>query len=139
LIPGKENIVVDALSRNNDRTDNKLNSILYQFGPHQMPNHFRILPLPNKIVSWLILLLLKLPVKEQYREAHMRTKLGRGKGGTNIVNQLDSQMSTLTTSCVTNELSSWEHLPWLCTKDDFWEIMVPCLKAQSEVPSCMWF
>jgi hypothetical protein len=67
--PGKENIVVDALSCDNDRTDSKLTSILYCFAPHQMPNLFRIVPLPNKIVSWLILLLSKLPIKEQYREA----------------------------------------------------------------------
>jgi hypothetical protein len=87
---GKENIVADALSHDDDRTDDKLTSILYCFAPHQMPNHFRIVPLPNKIVLWLILLLSKLPVKEQYREAHTRTKLGCGKGGTNIVNQLDS-------------------------------------------------
>ncbi len=83
---GKENIVEDALSWDDDRTEDKLTSILYCFAPHQMPNLFRTIPLPNKIVLWLISLLLKLPVKEQYREAHTRTKLGRGKGGTNIVN-----------------------------------------------------
>jgi hypothetical protein len=104
--PGKENIVADALSCDNDRTDNKLTSILFCFAPHQMPNHFRIVPLPNTIVLWLILLLSKLLAKEQYREAHMRTKLRCGEGGTNIVNQLDSPMSTLTTSCITNKLSS---------------------------------
>ncbi len=136
---GKENIIADALSCNKDRTDNKLTSILYCFAPHQMPNLFRIVPLPNKIVLWLILLLSKLPIKEQYREAHTRTKLGRGDGETNIVNRLDSLMSTLTTSCITNKLSSWEHFPWLCAKDNFWEIMAPWLKAQSEVPSHMWF
>jgi hypothetical protein len=103
--PGKENIIADALSHDNNRTDNKLISILYRFAPYQMPNHFSFVPVPNDIVLGLILLLLKMPAMEQYREAHMRTKLGRGKGGTNIVNQLNSRMSTLTTSCTTNELS----------------------------------
>jgi hypothetical protein len=86
---GKENIIADALSRDEDRTDNELTSILYCFVPHQMPNLFRIVPLPKEIVSWLISLLSKLPVKEQYREAHTRTKLRCGEGRTNIVNQLD--------------------------------------------------
>jgi hypothetical protein len=79
--PGKENIVADALSHGNDRTNGKLTSILYSFASHEMPNLFRIVPLHNKIISWLILLLTKLPVKEQYREAHTVTKHGRGKGG----------------------------------------------------------
>jgi hypothetical protein len=104
-----------------------------------MPNLFRIVPLPNEIVSWLISLLPKLPVKEQYREAHKRTKLGRGEGGTNIVNQLNSRMSKSTTPRITNKYSSWEHFPWLCAKDNFWEIMAPWLTAQSEVPTRMWF
>jgi hypothetical protein len=86
--PGKENIITDALSCNNNRTDDKLTSILNCFAPHQKPNLFRIVPLPNKIVLWLILLLSKLLVKEQYRKAHTRTKLKQGKGGTNNVNQL---------------------------------------------------
>jgi hypothetical protein len=62
--PSKKNIVADALSRDDKRTDNKLTSILCLFAPHQVPNHFRIVPLPNEIVSWLILMLSKLPVKE---------------------------------------------------------------------------
>jgi hypothetical protein len=139
MVSRQGNITADALSHDNDRTDDKLTSILHCFAPHQMPNLFRIVPLPNEIVLWLILLLSKLPIKEQYREAHMITKLGRGEGGMNIVNQLDSWMYTSTNSCLTNESSSWELLPWLCVKNNFWEIMAPWLKAQSEVPSCMWF
>ena len=38
------------------------------------------------------------------------------------------------------ESSSWEPLPWLCGKQDFQEkLMIPWLKAQSEIPSHMWF
>ena len=87
--PGKENIVADALSRDDDRSNEELTSILYRFAPHQMPSHFEIVPLPNEIASWLTSLLSKLPVREQYREAHMRTKLGRGGDGSNIADQLD--------------------------------------------------
>ena len=44
---GKFNDVSDALSRDDDRTDDKLTSILRSFIPLQVPNHFEIVPLPN--------------------------------------------------------------------------------------------
>jgi hypothetical protein len=47
--PGKENIVADALSCDDNRTDNKLTSILYPFAPHQIPNLFRIYHCPTKL------------------------------------------------------------------------------------------
>ncbi len=77
--PGKENIVAEALSCNDDRTDNKLTSILYCFAPNQMPNLFRTVPLPNKIILWLILLLLKLPVRERTGRHTQEPSLGVAK------------------------------------------------------------
>jgi hypothetical protein len=73
---GTENIVADALSRDDDRTDDELTSILFRFAPEQMPTNFEIAPLPSEIASWLTSLLSTLPVREQYREVHTRTKLG---------------------------------------------------------------
>ena len=52
--PGKENDVSDALSRDDDRSDEELINILKTFVPSQVPEHFTIVPLPNKIASWLI-------------------------------------------------------------------------------------
>ena len=137
--PGKENIVADALSRDDDRSDDELTSILYCLAPHQMPNHFEIVPLPNEIVSWLTSLLSKLPVKEQYRETHTRSSLGRGVDGLNIAHQLDLPIPTLTDSTNISASSSWQPLPWLCAKDDSRVSMEHWLKAQSAVPSQMWF
>ena len=138
--PGKENDVADALSRDDDRDDEELTQILHSHVPSQMPRHFEIVPLPNEISSWLTSLLRKLPVKEQLQERHTRTKLGRGGDGSNGASQLDSTMtSTLTTSQDINESNSLEPLPWLCGKHDFQErLMIPWLKAQSEVPFHMW-
>ena len=54
--PGKDNIVADSLSRNDDQTDTELTFILRKFAPHQMPPHFEIAPLPSEIASiiaWL--------------------------------------------------------------------------------------
>ncbi len=56
---GKENIVANALSRNNDRSDEELTLIFRSHCPSQIPDHFKILPLPNEIISWLTVLLLR--------------------------------------------------------------------------------
>jgi len=137
---GKENDVADALSRDDDRDDEELTQILHSHVPSQMPRHFEIVPLPNEISSWLTSLLRKLPVKEQLRERHTRTKLGRLGDRSNGASQLDSRMtSTSTTFQDINESNSSEPLPWLCGKHDFQErLMIPWLKAQSEVPFHMW-
>ena len=76
--PGKENEVANALSRDDDRSDEELTKILRTFVPEQVPKHFTIVPLPNEIVSWLTSLLQMLPEKAQLQEKHTRTKLGRG-------------------------------------------------------------
>ena len=76
--PGWMNDVSDALSRDDDRSDNELINIFRSFTPSQIPDHFEIVLLPREISFWLISLLQRLPVKEQLLERHMRTKIGRG-------------------------------------------------------------
>ena len=73
---GTDNNVADAPSRDNDRTDSELTQILHSHCPSQLPQHFKTVPLPNKIVSRLTLLLLRLPVKHQLVETHSTTNLG---------------------------------------------------------------
>ena len=51
--PGDQSEVADALSRDNDRTDKELIKILKVFCPSQIPKHFKIVPLPAEIVSYL--------------------------------------------------------------------------------------
>ena len=63
--PGWENNVTDALSRDFDCSDNELTQIIRYTCPSQIPRNFQIVPLPNKISSWLTSLLLKLTEKEQ--------------------------------------------------------------------------
>ena len=60
---GKENNVVNALSRDFDSSACELTKILCETWPSELPQHFQIAPLPNKISSWLTQLLLKLPVQ----------------------------------------------------------------------------
>ena len=139
-LPGWENNVADALSRDFDRSDDNLTQILHNTCPSQLPQHFQIVPLPNKISSWLTLLLQKLPMKEQLREAHTRTKLGGGNNSPSISTPLDSA-TTLTSnpSHGPNGTGSSEPLPWLSDRDDIWErFMTPWLQEQSEIPSRMY-
>ncbi len=73
---GANNNVAYALSQENSRTDNKVTQIICSQCSSQLLHHFKIVPLPNKTVSWLILLLWRLPVKQQLVETHSTTKLG---------------------------------------------------------------
>ena len=75
-------------------------------------------------------------MKEQLRERHTWTKLGRGQGGKTTADQLELlRMSSSTNLPKANESESWEPLPWLSMKGDFQDhLMEPWLKAQSEVP-----
>eukprot|EP00956_Cyclotella_meneghiniana_P001492 scaffold1687_cov40-Cyclotella_meneghiniana.AAC.3 len=47
---GKQNDVSDALSRDDDRSDEELTRLLYLHCPEQMPQHFEIAPLPQEIL-----------------------------------------------------------------------------------------
>jgi hypothetical protein len=138
--PGSDNDVSDALSRDDDRGDEELTNILRTFVPSQVPSHFKIVPLPNEISSWLTSLLLRLPVKEQLQEKHTRTKLGRGGDSENgAIPSVSSTTTTLKTSQEVRESASLEHLPWLCVGGGFQDqLMTPWLRAQSEVPSHLW-
>ena len=138
--PGDENDVSDALSRDNDRSDEELTNILRKFVPSQLPERFEIVQLPNEIVCWLTSLLLKLPVKTQLQEKHTTTKIGRGEDGLNILIPLESRTtSTSIPSPKDNASECAERLPWLSVKEGFQDhLMVPWLKAQSKVPWDMW-
>jgi hypothetical protein len=133
---GADNNVANALSRDNDRTDEELTQILRLHCPSQLPQHFEIVPLPNEIVSWLTLLLLRLPVKQQLAETHLTTKLGRGIATQSTAKASDSETTFSSKTCQEPaELKSSEVSP---VKGDFLDhVMLPWLRAQSLIPSTM--
>jgi hypothetical protein len=136
---GVENTVADALSRDDDKSDDKVTRILRSCCPSQIPDHFEIQPLPNKITSWLTVLLLKLPVREQLFEKHTRTEIGRGNDGQPTATGLALKTISLTTSQDMPESNSSEHLQWPCGRQDFQDnLMTHWLTAQSEVPFHMY-
>jgi len=119
---GADNNVADALPLDKDRTDDELTQILRSHCPSQLPQHFKIVPLPNKIASWLTLLLLPLPVKQQLVETHSTTKLGCGIATQSTAAASDSETISSSRTCPKHtESKSSEVSPWLYIKDDYWE------------------
>jgi hypothetical protein len=117
---GEENNVANALSCNNDRSNNELTLIIKSFCPSQVPSCFKILQLPKEIISFMTALLHKLPVNEQLREEHTRSKLGHGEDGRNM--PIPSALKITSTSRTSHEkkaTSSLAPLPWLLGTQDF--------------------
>ena len=123
--------------RDDNRTDEELTNLLKNVCPSQIPAHFKIVPLPVEISSYLISALQRLPVKTQLQEKHTRTKIGRGPDGKNTVNPSDLKTTSSSTASQDQAGSdSLERLPWLCAKGvSHVDLMLPWLRAQSEVPS----
>jgi hypothetical protein len=118
--PGRINNVADALSRDKDRSDQELTQIIFTHVPSQVPNSFKIVPLPSKIVSGLTLLLQKLPVQQRYSEVHTMTMLGCGNNGTSTAIIQDSQGTSFSqTSQEANEHTYSAVLPWMSVKGVF--------------------
>ncbi len=58
---GAENNFADALSQYNNQSGKELTNVQCTHCPFQIPQHFKIVPVPSKIIAWLTLLLLCLP------------------------------------------------------------------------------
>jgi hypothetical protein len=115
---GVTNKVTDALSCDNDRSDNELTNTIKSFCPSQVLSHFKIQQLPNKITSWLTALLLKLPVSKQLCKAHTRSKLGHGVAGMSTCSQSESEMTPSSrTSQKSNDTQSLEPFAKRTCKD----------------------
>jgi hypothetical protein len=138
--PGIKNQVADILSQDMDRTDKELTQILFTHIPSQVPNSLKIVPLPNKIESWMTLLLQQLPENPRLKEVHTMTTLGRGKDGCPTATPQDSQvMSSSLISPNSKEPTFSAVSLWLSVTGDFHDqVMLPWLVAQSNVPSITW-
>jgi hypothetical protein len=53
-LPGKNNVVADALSRRHDLSDHELTEFLFDSYPKQMPHGFHIKALPDDVSSWTL-------------------------------------------------------------------------------------
>jgi hypothetical protein len=117
---GVENKVADALSRDDNCSDDELTNIFRSHCPSQVPPHFKIVLLPNEIISWLTSLLLQLPQKKELAEVHTRTTLGRGPTTPNIATASVSTATFSSTECPdSTNLQSWGLSLWLYAKGNF--------------------
>ena len=138
--PGRESNVANALLFDFDCSDNELTKILCKSCPSQLPHHFQIAPMANKISSWLTSLLQRLPVKEQIQEAHTRAMIGCGTDlSGNLEPSTSATMPSSTPSQYSNQTRSLVPLPWLSRRDGFFQqLMTPWHWEQSKIPCWMY-
>jgi hypothetical protein len=135
--PGKKNNVANSLSWDFDLDETEISKYLHLHYPSQLPPHFQVVPLPNELESWLISLLLQLPMKEQLREPHTKTRPEpNGDGMSTSSQSVSSMTSTWTHSPDVNETSSSAPSPQQFGKDNFQATLSkPRLQEQSKIPS----
>ena len=80
-IPGIKNILADSLSRDHHLTDDQLTNLLTFFIPQQLPPNFRIVPLPQEIISDITSYLLKKPKGQPEQKAQIRNTIEHGPFG----------------------------------------------------------
>jgi hypothetical protein len=138
--PGNENVIADALSRKSFLSDNELISFLRTTYPTQVPSHFEIVPVPNKISSWLTSLLLKLPASEPSNQEHTPTTPSPGHDGQTTAPPSDSGMTSSSTPLTPNNgHTSLGPSESPSEKVDIREKMqLPWLLRQSKMPSVTW-
>ena len=135
---GKKNQVADALSREFERSDDDLTNTLRSLFPSQLPEHFKIVPLPIEISSWLTSSLRQLPVKEQLQDTRANLDHGDDLQSTST-QSVSGKTTTSTHSPGHNSTRSCALSPWLCGRRGFQDqLMISWLKEQSEVPSRMY-
>ena len=139
--PGEDNDVSDCLSRDFNLTNIQLSHLLSSIVPNQLPDNFRIVPLPAEIVSWVFSLLEKLPVKMQRQVAHKNSALATSPAGKNSLAKLESSTTTSSPPSMSHGTapSSSLHLHKQCGKPaSLQQLTLPWLKQQSEPPSTTW-
>ena len=95
--PGKENEVVDSLSRDDHICDQLLTLLLFPQTPEQMPHNFTIFPLPPVIASQFLAIPHHFPAVTQQREEHQRRKIAHGF---DFKNSYKKSMSSMTLSLI---------------------------------------
>jgi hypothetical protein len=137
---GSENKVADALSRRFDLTDSELEIFIHSTLHYQVPNTFRLAPLPQLVSSWAIWLLQKIKGATASQKAQETKKQESGNAGQNIARLLRTTTTfTSNDSHLPFEQQCSELLPQPCDADNFlsltrknWE------QAQSARPWQSW-
>ena len=138
---GEDNAVADSLSRDCHYLSNASHEKFLQLSiPQQLPQNFRIRPIPQKVSSFLTSILQQLPVQELRLKAQKASDLAHGNLG--ILSYIKSDLSrksTLTDSRDSNATYSSPPLPKHVAKvPSLDELQNIWWKEQSVPPSRMW-
>lgn len=109
--PGEKNDIADSLSRDKHLSNSQLNSLFSSKIPSQMPNHFKISPIPQEIELFLLSLLQSLPEQTQQQEKHNPSKVSLGQDGQS---SSDHSKSTMTFSCPNSPIEKKNHHISIC-------------------------
>ena len=137
---GVDNVVADSLSRDAYfLPPNNHQHFLSQTTSHQVPSNFKILPVHNRISSFISSTLLQLPVQRQRLCQPKPSELALGHPGILSSYKLESLPCSLKTSQGSNKTSSYQRLPKPQERPpSLAEIEESWWKAQSMPPSHMW-
>jgi hypothetical protein len=108
---GKKNIIADILSRDWHLSDEEIIAFLRFVAPTQVPQDFRICPLPNDIVSMILSLLPLRPETTPLPKAPITSETWRGIAGKSFAKLMSSKTSTSTLSSPATESRSSSPIP----------------------------
>ena len=82
--PGKDNALVDSLSRDHHLSPHELTSLVSRKIPQQLPRHFRIVPIPREVGSWICSLLAKMPEQKDRHKPQRMSDIAAGIDGSDF-------------------------------------------------------
>ena len=138
---GEDNVVADSLSRDCFYLSPSAHeTFLSLTTPSQLPQNFRIRPVPDEIDSFISSMLARLPVQQLRCKPQKPSDLARSETGALSLIVSDSKnRSTSTDSPSSRRISSWQPSHKLCEKHPSLEDLERIWwKAQSVPPSHMW-
>ncbi len=141
---GVLNEIADSLSRDHHLSDSELLILLHSCVPEQIPNNFRICPLPQDVVSKITTWLLSLPPSTQSPTAPPRSKLATGDIGTRT--SRPSNWTTIHSSLPSHEPNNTDSSPdspppsepMTSNPTPVHQQLLHQYLAQSEPPSTRW-
>ena len=94
-LPGRLNIVADCLSRDFHLTDNQITSMLTSLHPSLSPSQLKIVPLPQKYISWVANMAQKWPGKRESPGRLIKSTIAAGVVGWNSPTRSNSAMTPI--------------------------------------------
>ena len=139
-IPGASNFLADCLSRDHHLSNNQFSALLQFIAPSQLPNNFRIVQMPQEIISFILSYLRKSPRSPLRPQEPMPSTIELSLYG---INSLTDSNFKITPSWITSHWKankcSLEHLQQLRGQESLASLIRKVWRqAQSERPFEKW-